>query len=280
MADLEFKYEPTNFSYTPAMKKAFEDHGFFFVRGLLPQDELQKLKSVVEGAEDFRKHSYTVDDGDGRQSRMVVFSYPGNDVTGMVSRSEKVAGMCEKIMGGEVYHYHTKVMMKDPFVGGRFMWHQDYGYWYNNGCLFPDMMTVYIAIDECRKENGCLQVLRGSHKCGRIEHKTVGGQHGADMERVNEIAKVCPLDYAELKPGDAIYFHCNLLHMAPQNTGPNRRWTYLCCYNKATNDPVTEHHHPRYNKMHIVPDSAIMECQNFTDMTGKEFMNPTDVVYK
>ena len=31
-------------------------------------------------------------------------------------------------------------------------------YWYNNGCLFPDMGTVFIAIDKCTPENGCLKV--------------------------------------------------------------------------------------------------------------------------
>ena len=32
-------------------------------------------------------------------------------------------------MGGdELYHYHTKIMMKDPELGGSFEWHQDYGY--------------------------------------------------------------------------------------------------------------------------------------------------------
>ena len=31
-------------------------------------------------------------------------------------------------------------------------------YWYSNGCLYPDMGTVFIAIDKCDKENGCLKV--------------------------------------------------------------------------------------------------------------------------
>lgn len=82
-------------------------------------------------------------------------------------------------------------------------------YWYNNGCLFPDMGTVFIAIDKCDRENGCLkarpvfkrehgihppyvhiQVLKGSHSLGRIEHKKVGGQMGADMDRVEHVMKV------------------------------------------------------------------------------------------
>ena len=31
-------------------------------------------------------------------------------------------------------------------------------YWYNNGCLYPDMATVFIPVDKCTKSNGCLQV--------------------------------------------------------------------------------------------------------------------------
>ena len=31
-------------------------------------------------------------------------------------------------------------------------------YWYNNGCLFPNMMTVFIAVDKCTQQNSCLQV--------------------------------------------------------------------------------------------------------------------------
>ena len=47
----------------------------------------------------------------------------------MVSRSEKVAGTMEQLLGGgEVYHYHTKLMMKEAHTGGSFVWHQDYGY--------------------------------------------------------------------------------------------------------------------------------------------------------
>lgn len=32
-----------------------------------------------------------------------------------------------KLLGGEVYHYSTKLMMKEPLIGGRQEWHQDYG---------------------------------------------------------------------------------------------------------------------------------------------------------
>ena len=39
----------------------------------------------------------------------------------------------EQLLGGEVYHYHTKLMMKDAHTGGSFVWHQDYGWVVSRG---------------------------------------------------------------------------------------------------------------------------------------------------
>lgn len=47
-----------------------------------------------------------------------------------------------------------------------------------------------------------VQVLPGSHKVGRIEHKFVAGQTGADLERVEHLKKVFPLTYMEMEPGE------------------------------------------------------------------------------
>ena len=74
-------------------------------------------------------------------------------------------------------------MMKDPKTGGAHIWHQDYGYWYNNGCLLPEMGSVFIPVDPCTTSNSCLQVLSGSHRMGRINHVLEGQQAGADSER-------------------------------------------------------------------------------------------------
>ena len=78
-------------------------------------------------------------------------------------------------LGGEVYHYHSKLTMKRPGGGGRWEWHQDYGYWYQNGCLYPDMLSVAVALEPATRENGCMQLLAGSHKLGRLEHGRVAG---------------------------------------------------------------------------------------------------------
>jgi hypothetical protein len=62
-----------------------------------------------------------------------------------------------------------------------------------------------------------------------------------------------------MEPGDALFFHCNLLHRSNQNRSPNPRWSLICCYNAARNNPYKESHHPRYTPIQKVPDTAIKE---------------------
>ena len=196
-------------------------------------------------------------DDAGRASEFVLWNDPGDDLFGAFARCERIVGAMEQLLGGEVYHYHTKLNMKRPRVGGAWNWHQDYGYWYNNGCLFPDMATVAIAVHPATRENGCLQVLRGSHKMGRIDHGRVGGQTGADLDRVNEAMAVLERVYVELEPGDVVFFHCNMLHGSDMNTSNQPRHQLTCCYNRASNNPIKAHHHPRYTPLEIVPDGRI-----------------------
>ena len=37
--------------------------------------------------------------------------------------------------------------MKEAQTGGRFVWHQDFAYWYRLGCVLPEMMSVFMPID-------------------------------------------------------------------------------------------------------------------------------------
>ncbi len=105
-----------------------------------------------------------------------------------------------------------------------------------------------------------MQVLKNSHQMGRIDHVLTGDQAGADMERVREAEKRLELVYVEMDPGDALFFHSNLLHRSDQNRSDNPRWSMICCYNAAANDPYKESHHPRYTPLAKVPDAAILEA--------------------
>jgi hypothetical protein len=205
-----------------------------------------------------------------------VWNHPGDTIYGMFARCESLVNAAEAVLDHEVYHYHSKMIMKDARTGGAWAWHQDYGYWYQNAVLFPDLTSAFIAVDPATRANGCMQVIRGSHKIGRIEHQLKGDQAGADQKRVDQILQRLPLDYVEMNPGDVLLFHANLLHRSDQNRSENPRWSMICCYNAKHNDPYEESHHPRYTPLRKVPDSAILEAGNQRFGAGGEnsFLNP------
>jgi ectoine hydroxylase-related dioxygenase (phytanoyl-CoA dioxygenase family) len=79
------------------------------------------------------------------------------------------------------------------------------------------------------------------------------------MERVSHALERLELVHVEMDPGDTLFFHCNLLHRSDQNRSEHPRWSMICCYNAARNNPYKESHHPRYTPLAKVPDSAVRE---------------------
>jgi ectoine hydroxylase len=76
---------------------------------------------------------------------------------------------------------------------------------------------------------------------------------------VNEVLKVKEKVYCEMEQGDALFFHSNLLHASDQNNSEDSRWSMICCYNKASNNPYKESHHPSYTKLKKVDDDMILK---------------------
>jgi ectoine hydroxylase len=235
----------------------YHERGYTFARGMFEAEEIGLLRRAAKEDRELDAHSFGRDDGEGKVVRLSLWNHPGDTLYGMFARCESIVRSAEKLLEGEVYHYHSKMIMKDARVGGAWAWHQDYGYWYQNGVLFPLLCSASIAVDRATRENGCLQVLKGSHRAGRIDHVLTGDQAGADPERVAELSKRLELVYVEMAPGDVLFFDSNLLHRSDQNRSDQPRWSMICCYNAARNNPYKQAHHPCYTPLHKVDDSMI-----------------------
>jgi ectoine hydroxylase len=260
--------------FTSEELSAYRTNGYVIRRGLFSAEEIDLLGSAARGDHAMDRASTALDDGGGNRVRLSLWNHPGDGIYGMVARSHRVVDPVEQLIGGEVYHYHSKMILKDAFTGGAWAWHQDYGYWYQNGLLFPDLCSVMIAVDPATKENGCLELLKGSHRMGRINHVLSGEQAGADPERVAEAEKRLEKVYCEMGAGDAVFFHANTLHCSGPNHSPHPRWAMICCYNSAANEPYKESHHPGYTKLHKVDDSAVLAAgTSLPAGTNVEFAN-------
>lgn len=249
----------------------YREDGFLMARALFSKEEIEALGRTARSDHDLDAAATALDDGEGNKVRLSLWNQPGDGIYGAFARCRRVVDSVEQLLGGEVYHYHSKMVLKDAFVGGAWAWHQDYGYWYQNGVLFPELCSVMIAVDAATRENGCLEVLRGSQRMGRINHVLSGEQAGADRERVGEAEKRLEKVYCLMEPGDAIFFHANTLHASGPNHSPYPRWAMICCYNAAWNDPYKDSHHPRYTPLAKVDDSFILEAAGAEAGAGVRF---------
>ena len=209
-----------------------------------------------------RKHAFDLNDQTGKKTKLTLWYKPGNDTYGLLTTSNRIIASVNELMDGDspVCHFHSKLMQKEPKVGGAWEWHQDYGYWYKNEFLLPEqMMSVMIAITDANKANGCLQVIKGSHKMGRIEHGFAGEQVGASQHYVDLALKTMELAYVEIKAGDALFFHSNILHRSEANTSDTARWSLISVYNRAANIPYNEPSQSSTVPVNIVPDEALLK---------------------
>jgi ectoine hydroxylase-related dioxygenase (phytanoyl-CoA dioxygenase family) len=208
-------------------------------------------------------HAFDLNDQSGKRTKLTLWFTPGDDAYGLLVRSESMVHSVQALLGeGEVCHFHSKLMQKEPKVGGAWEWHQDYGYWYKNEFLLPDqLISVMVAITKATKENGCLQVIKGSHKMGRIEHGFAGDQVGASQHYVDLALKTMELVYVELQPGDALFFHSNLLHRSEANLSDAPRWSMISCYNRQGNKPYNEKSQSCITPISVVPDEALLNSE-------------------
>ncbi len=237
----------------------YDESGYVLIGGLFDSEEIELLRRSAKQDKQLDEHAFGRNDGEGGTVRLSLWNHPGEGIYGAFARCNRMVSIAGQLLHDEPYHYHSKMIMKDPRIGGAWAWHQDYGYWYRNGVLTPNLVSAFIAVDAATRENGCLQVIEGSHRCGRIDHQLTGDQAGADPERVEALLQRMKLIYVEMDPGDVLFFHSNLLHRSDQNRSRLPRWSMICCYNARSNDPYIDSHHPRYTPIDRLEDSAIKQ---------------------
>jgi hypothetical protein len=133
-----------------------------------------------------------------------------------------------RILGPEVSIYRSMFMNKPAGKGTVLPWHQDGG---TNWNLTGDpLVTIWLALDPATKDNGCVQVIPGSHRLGLLS------EYGHTITAEQE-AQYCPperQELLELQPGEAVLLHNWVLHASGTNpSGMSRRAFSLCLMDAA-----------------------------------------------
>ena len=142
----------------------------------------------------------------------------------------------EKLIGPDIILHHSKLFLKPPGNGSAFPLHQDWSY-------FPteknSMIAAVIHLSESDEEMGCMRIVPGSHRLGKIEktdgHSFVKGIH--DRYQLEDAEPIIA------EPGDVVFFHCCSLHGSMQNVSKRPRKTVLVQLYSGTDRVVEGNRH-------------------------------------
>ena len=253
----------------------FNNQGYLFFPELFTKDEISKLQNEVPSILGRSGPEIVREKHDDKAARLAfgVHSY-SESYSRMVSHPRMLEPV-KQLLNDEVYLHQSRLNPKYGFgSGASWDWHQDFGHWYREGCLSPDMLSIGIALTPMNQDNGSLNFIRCSHKFGRIDHVPTGHSNSADPEYVTEALKRYEVVPCILNPGDAVVFHCNLLHGSGPNLTEKHRSLIMSSYNALENNPwkpIDQGHYSR--KIEVLPDDKLIKGEWVSLMSQSTMMN-------
>jgi non-haem Fe2+, alpha-ketoglutarate-dependent halogenase len=126
----------------------------------------------------------------------------------------------EDILGPNFFLWGSHFFVKEPSDGTIVPWHQDAQYW----PLTPqNAVTVYIGFTDCDRENACMRVIPGSHRCRMRHHSEDDARYVLQQEiDAEEIDPASAVDL-ELQAGEISLHHDGLAHGSGANLSSRRR---------------------------------------------------------
>jgi hypothetical protein len=100
-------------------KAQYQQDGYLIVKNFVTPDEARLLYNIATGDEVMKGKAYDFNDQSGRATRLTLWFTPGDDTYGLLTRSKAMVQAVQDLLGeGEVCHFHSKLMQKEPQVGG------------------------------------------------------------------------------------------------------------------------------------------------------------------
>src|SRR5437870_13690514 len=106
-----------------AQVAAYHRDGFVVAPALFDAEEISLLLRSARHDHELDTKSFGKPDGERGSVRLSLWNHPGNGIYGMFARCRLIVDSMEGILECEAYHYHSKMILKDPMLGGAWAWH-------------------------------------------------------------------------------------------------------------------------------------------------------------
>lgn len=209
----------------------YQQDGFAVVEGLLDARECDELKDeAIRILKSKPKASVVVGVAAESQRYYKLASDP------------RIVGVLRGLMPDGVAFMSDKFVYKSGAMRFATPWHVDAWYWQNT----RPKVSIWIALDDVRAENGALVVLPGSHlkqwRARRGDTKNTNGEFDnviEDKQWRAEDEVVCTL-----RKGGAIFFSDRLLHASTANTAGEDRFAIISTYHAPLPEEEFDKHFP------------------------------------
>lgn len=133
--------------------------------------------------------------------------------------NSKLLKISEALLGQDVYFECMGLHDKAPGFGTQSPYHQDNFYF----CLKPShALTAYIPLEKQDKRNGELKYIPRTHNKGVLKH-IPGNTKAFSSGLVKQNYKSSEIFYPNIKAGDVVFHHCNIIHGADGNLSSRHR---------------------------------------------------------
>ena len=148
-------------------------------------------------------------------------------------KTPRILDLVEEVLGPDIVCWGAHVFCKPAGTGLAIPWHQDGQYWPIRPLA---SCTVWIALDDSTLENGCLRIVRGSHRMQTIYHHRLDERpdHALD-QRIDEAEfDTAQIVDVQLRAGEMSIHDVYAIHGSRPNTSPKRRVGFAIRYMPAT----------------------------------------------
>jgi len=158
--------------------------------------------------------------------------------------------IARRFIGPDVTAYRSMFMNKPAHQGTLLPWHQDGGE--NWGLDRDPPITLWLALDDATRENGCVEVVPGTHRLGLLSARG----HTITEEQAVRHCSVGAV-HLELLAGECVLLHNFLLHRSGRNDTPRPRRAFSVCLMDAR---TRIKHAPSTTFPQIFGEGALTAC--------------------
>lgn len=213
--------------------REYEQDGVVFPMQVLSRDEVEHARDALEALK-----TALGTQADSQRFRNLHFFHPW--AMAMATHSQ-VLDAVEDVIGPNILVHGTGLFWKLPQDPGYVPWHQD-GY---NANLSEQYVTAWVALSDSSIDNGCLRVVRGSHRHGISAHELTAvspdniGTGGLEIAREVEDGEATDVILA---PGEMSLHHVAMIHGSNANTSDRPRIGYAVRYVPPSTRQKLGHH--------------------------------------